>query len=180
MHDAMTGPEQPAVATRRLTLRPVRPSDAGLLALQAADPRVAQHTRSIPHPLPPGSTEAFIARAGRPDRTEDIWVIDAQAAGLPEVAGVLGLERKDAITSQISFWIAPGFWGVGIASEAVEGLVAANPHGASRFFAEVFQDNPASAKVLSHGGFAYIGEGESYSVARRARVPCWHYSRDTD
>ena len=168
---------QPVVATERLQLRPVRASDAGLLALQAGDLRVARHTRSIPHPLPPGSTEAFIARAKRPDRTEDIWVIDGLTAGLPEVAGVLGLERRDASTSQISFWIAPGFWGVGIASEAVEGLVAANPHGAARFFAEVFQDNPASAKVLSHAGFAYLGEGESFSVARRARVPCWHYSR---
>lgn len=168
---------QPVMDTARLVLRPARRADAGLLALQAGDWRVARHTRSIPHPLPPGSTDAFIARAARADRTEDVWVIDGHASGLPEVAGVLGLERRGQNVSQVGFWIAPGFWGVGIASEAVEALVERNPHDAHEIVAEVFQDNPASAKVLSHAQFTYLGEGASYSVARQSRVACWRYSR---
>ena len=31
--------------------------------------------------------------------------------------------------------------------------------------AEVFQDNPASARVLTHAGFGYEGEGEVYALA---------------
>ena len=37
----------------RFVLRPVRKSDAGLFAMYAGDRRVAEATRSIPHPLPP-------------------------------------------------------------------------------------------------------------------------------
>ena len=44
-------------------------------------------------------------------------------------------------------------------------------------FASVFQDNPASAKVLTNCGFDYIGDAESYSVARGSQVPTWTYLR---
>ena len=55
--------DQPTIATERFDLRPLRPSDAGLISHNAGDARVARDTASIPHPLPPGSTEALIARA---------------------------------------------------------------------------------------------------------------------
>ena len=57
---------QPSYVTERFTLRPLRKSDAGLLAMYAGDIRVARSTSSIPHPLPPGSIESYIARALAP------------------------------------------------------------------------------------------------------------------
>lgn len=169
--------DQPVIETERLVLRPARPSDAGLLRVHAGDARVARMTRSIPHPLPPGATEAFLDRAGRPGRSEDIWIVDGLARGRPEVIGVLGLERQGDGRSEIGYWIAPAFWGAHIATEAVGGLVAANPQDAREITASVFQDNPASAKVLTHSGFAYVGEGRAFSVARDANVPAWSYVR---
>ena len=59
----------------------------------------------------------------------------------------------------------------------MQALVAANPHDARTLFAEAFQDNPGSAKVLTNCGFAYLGDAESWSVARNARVPTWTYLR---
>ena len=56
-------------------------------------------------------------------------------------------------------------------------LVKANPLENSNLFASVFQDNPASARVLTHCGFQYLGDAESYSVARDANVPTWTYSK---
>ncbi len=47
-------------------------------------------------------------------------------------------------------------------------------------FAEVFQDNPGSARVLTNCGFEYIGDAESFSVARNARVPTWTYLKKLD
>jgi len=41
----------------------------------------------------------------------------------------------------------------------------------------VFQDNPASARVLTNCGFEYIGDAEAFSVARNAKVPTWTYLR---
>jgi RimJ/RimL family protein N-acetyltransferase len=177
---AEAGP--PTIATERFVLRAARRSDAGLFALHAGDRRVAEATRSIPHPLPPGAAEAFVARATRTGGEEDIWVIDGTRAGLPEVLGVISLKRMDVARwnrdqSEIGFWVAPAFWNAGIASEAVQALIAANPQASRTIFAEVFQDNPGSARVLTHAGFAYLGDAETFSVARGARVPTWTYIR---
>jgi len=166
---------QPVIQADRFVLRPLRKSDAGLLALHAGDERVARATRAIPHPLPPGTIEAYIARAQQADRNEDTWVMDGRAAGLAEVLGVIWLTRMDREQSEVNFWVAPAFWNAGIASEAVRALVAANPHAAQTMFAEVFQDNPASARVVTNAGFEYLGDAEAFSVARDATVPTWTY-----
>lgn len=163
------------VAAARFMLRPARSSDVGLFALHAGDRRVAEATRSIPHPLPPGAAEAFVARAMRPGGDEDIWVMDGSATGLPEVLGVISLKRMGRDQSEIGYWVAPAFWNIGIASEAVRALVGANPQGCRTIFAQVFQDNPGSARVLTNAGFAYLGDAETHSVARGANVPTWTY-----
>ena len=165
------------IATERFTLRPVRKSDAGLFALYAGDIRVAEATQGIPHPLPPGAAEAFCARAMLPAGEEDIWVMDGSRSGLPDVLGVISLRKMDRGQSEVAFWVAPAFWNHGIASEAVQALVAANPQANVTLFAEAFQDNPGSARVLTNAGFQYLGDAESYSVARGATAPTWTYIR---
>jgi RimJ/RimL family protein N-acetyltransferase len=170
----------PAIAAGRLLLRPFRRSDAGLYALYAGDRRVAEGTQSIPHPLPPGAAEAFVARAMAAKGTEEAWVMDGSASGLSELLGVITLKAMDRGQSEIAYWVAPAFWNAGFASEAVRGLIAANPLGSRTIFAEVFQDNPGSARVLTNCGFEYIGDAESFSVARNARVPTWTYLKKLD
>lgn len=172
-------PPQPVLQADRVTLRPCRKSDAGLIAMYAGDERVARGTRSLPHPLPPGAIEAMIDRAQRADRSGDIWVIDGSAHGHAEALGLITLERMDRNQSEISYWIAPAFWNVGFATEAVRCIIAANPHQAAHIFAEVFQDNPGSARVLTNCGFDYLGDAEAFSVARGATVPTWTYTLKT-
>lgn len=161
--------------SERLTLRPVCRSDAGLFAMYAGDARVATATRSIPHPLPPGTAEAFVARAMTPGREEDIWVMDGTIVGLPEVLGVISLKRMDRAQSEIGYWVAPAFWNTGLASEAVRVLVETNPQNNRTIFAEAFQDNPGSARVLTNCGFDYLGDAQAFCVARKALVPTWTY-----
>jgi RimJ/RimL family protein N-acetyltransferase len=165
------------ITTARLQLRAVRKADVGLFRLYAGDRRVAEATQGIPHPLPPGAPEAFVARAMATNPAEEVRVIDGSPAGLPEVLGVLSLKAMDRDQSEVAFWVAPAFWNLRIASEALEGLVAANPQHSRTLFAEAFQDNPGSARVLTHAGFQYLGDAEAFSVARGARVPTWTYLR---
>ena len=171
--------EQPVVETERLVLRPLRRSDKGLLEHYAGDARVANMTKSIPHPLPPGAAEAFIERAHVPTRREDVWALDGTRAGLGELVGVMGLVRMEGTPgqSEIGYWIAPAFWNTGLASEALAALLAANPHDAGTIFASVFQDNPISARVLTNAGFEYLGDAEAFSVSRGATVQTWTYLR---
>lgn len=174
-HDTIVA--QPVVETERMVLRPLRKSDVGLLDLYAGDARVARNTSSIPHPLPPGASEAFIARAHDENRVEDVWALDGSAAGLGELIGVIGLKAMDRGQSEIGYWVAPAVWNSGLATEAVSAILMENPQGAKTIFASVFQDNAASARVLTNLGFGYIGDAEAYSVARSAVVPTWTYIR---
>ena len=164
------------IGAGRFTLRPVRKSDAGLFAMYAGDRRVAEGTQSIPHPLPAGAAEAFVERA-MSGKGEDVWVMDGAGSGLAEVLGVISLKRMDRGQSEVGYWVAPAFWNTGLASDAVRALVRANPQQNCTIFAEVFQDNPGSARVLTNAGFEYLGDAETFSVARNARVPTWTYIR---
>lgn len=169
---------QPVIETDRFVLRPVRKSDMGLIELYASDKRVATMTTSIPHPLPPGVTEAFVTRAMQEEREEDVWVMDGLKTGGAEVMGVIGLERMDRNQSEVAYWVAPPYWNTGLASDAVQALVEANPMDNATMFGSVFQNNPASARVLTHCGFEYLGDAEAFCIARDATVPTWTYSRN--
>lgn len=168
---------QPVVETERFDLRPLRKSDMGLIEHYASDERVARMTTSIPHPVPPGMSEAFVARAMQAERDEEVWAMDGTKDGGPELMGLISLKKMDRNQSEVGYWVAPVFWNTGLASMAVQALVEANPLNDATMFASVFQDNPASARVLTHCGFEYLGDAESYSVARDAAVPTWTYSR---
>lgn len=171
---------QPVIETERMILRSIRRSDAGNLELFGSDERVARMTRTIPHPLPPGAVDALIARALDETGAEDIWVMDGTSTGLGEFLGLVTLERMDRNQSEIAYWVVPAFWNSGLASEAVRGMIDANPHGDKTMFASVFQDNPASARVLTNAGFQYLGDAETFSVARGATIPTWTYLKRLD
>ncbi len=168
---------QPVIEHARFDLRPLRRSDVGMISHWGGDARVARMTTSIPHPLPPGAIDAFVARAMAEDRDEDVWAMDGQKAEGPELMGLISLKRLDRDQCEVGYWVAPIFWNTGLASDALAALLAANPLQNNTVFASVFQDNPASARVLTHCGFDYLGDAESYSVARDATVPTWTYSR---
>lgn len=166
---------QAVIETPRMFLRPVRTSDAGLLAMYHADKRVAEMTTSIPHPLPPGAAENFVANVMKPDNGSFSWAMDATEFGGSELLGIISLDQMDRNQSEIGYWVAPTMWNTGFASEAVHAMVDANPLENGTIFASVFQDNPGSARVLTNAGFDYLGDAEAFSVARGAKVQTWTY-----
>ena len=132
----------------------------------------------------PGGTRMFSAAAMArvPYFASVLPHVVRMEPGLAEVLGVISLKRMDEgkfnrDQSEIGYWVAPAFWNTGFASEAVRALVMANPQGNRTIFAEVFQDNPGSARVLTNAGFQYLGDAETFSVARNSRVPTWTYIR---
>jgi len=154
---------QPVVETARFVLRPLRRSDAGLIEFYTKDERVARQT--------------FINRCLSVERKEDVWAIDASASGWSEVIGLVRLERLSRNQSELGYWVAPAFWNQRVASEVSAAIIKANPMKNDTIFAAVFQDNPASARVLTNCGFEYVGDAEAFSVARNAKVATWTYIR---
>lgn len=177
----MSGTEtiiQSDIVTPRLRLRRLGARDAALIALHASDRRVAWATSRVPHPYPPGAAEGLIERARAPGTGELYWALDPGTEEENGLIGLLALRLKPEGSGQVGYWVAPAFWNTGYAGEAVEGLIGwAAEAGLRELAAEVFQDNPASARVLTRAGFDYEGEGETYSLARDAMVPTFLYRR---
>lgn len=171
---------QPVLDAGLFALRPLRAADAALIARYAGDERVAWRTTSIPHPMPEGLAEDMVAQANDPDHPVDVWAMDATGLGGCALMGLVSLERLDRGQAEISYWVAPEFWNGGVASRAVAAMIDGNPQDARTIFASVFQDNPASARVLTNNGFAYLGDAESFCLARDAKVPTWTYSKKLD
>ena len=85
------------------------------------------------------------------------YVFAAEMDG--ELAGSCGVHLKEDVyrcSAEVGYWIAEPFWGKGIATEAVRQLLEQTtpqlPH-ISRIYAEVFEHNKASMRVLEKNGF---------------------------
>ena len=160
--------------TGRLTLRPLRPSDAGPITLHASDARLARMTALIPHPYPPGAAEAFIEATLSGRREEEVWAIDATPVGGEELVGIAGFKPpKGEHDGELGYWVGPPYWNAGYATEAVVALVAhlLGPRGVPALRAPVFADNLPSAAVLAKAGFRETGSTRIFSVARGEEVP---------
>ncbi|MEM9013225.1 MAG: GNAT family N-acetyltransferase [Pseudomonadota bacterium] len=170
---------QPTLTSARLTLRPLRRRDAAAIARFAGDARVARMTTSIPHPLPAGAAEAFVAGCLSSEAAEVVWAIEADRDDGPGLIGLISLEPRPGAEREIGYWIGPPFWGRGFASEAVATLIADvfRRGGVARVIGTVFQDNPASARVLYKAGFLQIGEDRHACVARGEDVARWVFAR---
>ena len=75
-----------------------------------------------------------------------------------EVAGSIGITPKDDIyrkTIEIGYFIGEPFWGRGIATEAVAHVLnyISREFDVIRIFAEVFENNKASMRVLEKNSF---------------------------
>lgn len=75
-----------------------------------------------------------------------------------DFAGVVGLvKQKDVyrLTAELGYWIGEPFWGLGIATKAVNLIVqyGFDTLGLMRIYSGVFEYNKASQRVLEKAGF---------------------------
>lgn len=166
-----------AIRTDRMVLRPLRKADAGLIRHYASDARLARMTTGIPHPYPPGAAEAFVDGVLSGRSSERVWVMDGTPSEASEVIGLISARPARDGSTEIGYWVGTPFQNTGYASEAVLALV---DHLDRPLSAQVFQDNPASARIITKAGFRYCGETEAYSVARGGVVPMWVYRLEAD
>jgi RimJ/RimL family protein N-acetyltransferase len=79
-----------------------------------------------------------------------------------EAVGGIGLILRDDVyrrSAEIGYWLGEEFWGRGIVSSAVQ---AVTEYGFEKFdlcriFAEVFEWNPASMRILEKAGYQFEG-----------------------
>jgi RimJ/RimL family protein N-acetyltransferase len=80
-------------------------------------------------------------------------------ANKDELIGGIGLDPKDDVhhyTVEIGYWLGEPFWGKGIATSAVKAVTkyAFENFEFIRIYADVFEGNEASMKVLENAGYS--------------------------
>lgn len=153
--------------TKRLTLRPAWPEDAERLATAIQHEAVATMLSRVPFPYDVADARAFIAT---PRGVHDIaWLVFTHDAGYPALVGGVGLWASgDA--HEIGYWLTPGAWGRGYATEAARAVVetARDALPVHRIVARHRLDNPASARVLHKLGFRPTGRVEALASVASA------------
>lgn len=145
--------------TSRLWLRWPLKSDCAQIARLAGDRIVAQRTAHIPHPYPPDAAGQFVAAAQASNRAGQSIILAITPKDRPDEAiGMVGI-RSTGAAPVMGYWLGRPFWGQGLMTEAVRALTAMafRLTAVERLESTIFQDNPASRRVLKKAGFALSG-----------------------
>lgn len=94
--------------------------------------------------------------------------------------GTSVVRSESASEVGISFWIAPPFWGMGYATEAVMGLIdhSFKEYNFERVWCNYFEGNCKSKRVQEKCGFTYCYSRERYCEAL-GQTMVKHYSCTT-
>lgn len=140
------------------TIRNWQPGDEASLVQHANNRKIWRNVRDrFPHPYTLEDAVWWIDFAG----SEDPAVNFAIAVDGAAVGGIGLILRDDVyrLSAEIGYWLGEEFWGRGIASAAVRALsdYAFTSFKLCRIYAEVFEWNPASMRVLEKAGFQFEG-----------------------
>ena len=165
------------LATERLSLRALRPSDAPMLHRLVNDWEVARNLEHVPFPYSLAQAEQWIGQtvALLAAGTGVHLAVTGLGAEADTLIGVVGL-TIDGPRRQghLGYWIGRPHWGRGYATEATRAALqwAGGDWGRRMVVAGHFADNAASARVLVKAGFLYTGDIQRrHSRARGAIVP---------
>ena len=94
-----------------------------------------------------------------------VWAVEDMEGAL---IGNLGLSETGIGIVRLGYAYASAHWGKGYATEALGAIMdwVSRHLTISEIRAEVFHDNPGSARVLAKAGFTETGTSARYSLAR--------------
>jgi len=162
------------VRTHRLTLRPGWIEDAPELARAIGQADVVRNLSRVPWPYTLGDAETFLTERQR-DKDGAFMLICAHDGDEVRLIGGIGIGRDTPDTPhELGYWLVPGAWGHGYATEAGLGVIrmARESLRLKRLVARHFLDNPASGRVLRKLGFRPTGQARLHSRARGEEASC--------
>lgn len=136
-------------------IRELCKEDAPVLAHYANNRKIWNNVRDeFPHPYHLKDAEQYISSV-----LEDKTLSKFAIANEKELIGAIGIHPKQQanyrFTVEIGYWLGEAHWGKGIASEAVRAIVqyAIQELSCQKIYAEVYEHNQASMRVLEKAGF---------------------------
>lgn len=141
-------------------IRKWEPTDAADLAAALSNKRVQDNLRDgLSYPYTEQDGADYIAAMRAADE-EETFAFAITAEG--RVVGSIGVFRQGNIhrrNAELGYYVAEGYWGRGIATEAVKQICryVFEKSDIIRIYAEPFAYNTASCRVLEKAGFQYEG-----------------------
>lgn len=138
----------------KVILREWKKSDAGPLAKIANNKKIWDNVRDrLPFPYTKKDAKEWLTLV---KKQETVTTFCLEADG--QLAGSIGFTLKEDVyrkNAEIGYFVGEEYWGQGVATEAVRQLVdyMQKNFDLTRIYAEVFEYNKASMKVLEKNGF---------------------------
>jgi len=157
-----------------------RLDDAKSLTRHANNRRVWLGLRDqFPHPYTIDDAHAFL-RGVMNNQPVTNFCIEIGAAA----AGGIGIRFGEDVhrqTANLGYWLGEEFWGRGIMTEVVSAVVnyCFDKLPLDRIHAEVYSNNPASARVLEKAGFVLEGRLRKNVVKEGEILDSLLYARTT-
>jgi RimJ/RimL family protein N-acetyltransferase len=168
----------PVLLTENLLLRPFEHEDAGAFAAVMNHQSVAFGVCAEPLPFTPlhAAARILMIRAAEMQGRDLAWAIEGPNGAL---IGMVAMRKIASGTAELGFAIHPDQQGQGHARAALaavlDWLAANQPDIALQV--EVFEDQPAAMIVLEKLGFAVVGRGDRFSIARERSDLAVRYGR---
>lgn len=141
-------------------LREWKQEDAEALVIAANNKNIAANLRNVfPHPYTLEDAEAYISDClSHHDRRQITRAVVVEETAV----GSISVFVKDDVyekSGELGYWLSEAHWGKGIMTEAVRQICreAFSKWDIIRIFAEPFDYNRGSRRVLEKAGFTYEG-----------------------
>ena len=138
-----------------VVLREWKKSDAAALAKIANNKKIWDNVRDrLPYPYTKKDAKEWLALVKKQKEPATTFCVEADG----ELAGSIGFTLKEDVyrkNAEIGYFVGEEYWGKGIATEAIRQMVdyIQRNFDVIRIYAEVFEYNRASMRVLEKNGF---------------------------
>lgn len=160
-----------------VVLRPLADDDAERITEGCADPRTQEWLEFLPSPYTHADAEAFLrqvrSRAGTGEGLT--WAIADPATDV--LLGIVGIPRRNEVSSEIGYWAHPDVRGRGVTRSAVRVLLrhmfvdaTDGGLGIRRAYVRAAAHNQASQEVARSIGFVECGREREAMVKRDGTI----------
>ena len=160
------------------TVRPWRLDDAESIARHADNRKIWLAVRDLfPHPYTIQDAHEFLRRM-MDEEPEMKFCIEIEGVA----AGGIGVHRAQDVhrcTATVGYWLGEKFWGRGVMTQALTAVTdfCFDNFPLRRISAEVFSNNPASARVLEKAGFTLEGRLKNHVIKEGQLLDSLLYAR---
>lgn len=133
-------------------LRPFTEADVKTTVKILNNPKVREKLgKNLPNPYTNESFGVFFDKI-KNDIETTYFAIDKDG----ELIGSISIDLEDNATARLGYWLDEKYWGVGIMTKAISGIIkyGTSRFSVKRFCADTLDNNIGSEKVLIKNGFS--------------------------